>query len=243
MPEGPSLIILKEELQIFKGKKVIAVEGNSKENIKQLESQRISDIKSWGKQFLICFDNTVLKIHFLLYGRYLINERKDKPSRLSLQFDDGEVNFYNCSIKFITQPLDEIYDWSCDVMSDCWDEKSAKKKLRAASNTLVCDALLDQNIFSGVGNIIKNEVLHRIKVHPETVVGALPPKKLAELVREARNYSFDFLKWKKEYVLRKHWLAHTKKTCTRDGAPIVKKYLGTTNRRTFYCLACQKKYE
>ena len=26
---------------------------------------------------------------------------------------------------------------------------------------LVCDALLDQNIFAGVGNIIKNEVLYQ----------------------------------------------------------------------------------
>jgi endonuclease VIII len=102
--------------------------------------------------------------------------------------------------------------------------------------------LLDQQIFSGVGNIIKNEVLYRIKVHPETFVGNLPPKKLNELIREARNYSFDFLEWKKEYTLRKHWLAHTKKTCSRDGNKIIKKYLGRTNRRTFFCEACQVNY-
>jgi len=243
MPEGPSLVILKEELASFKGKKIISVSGNSKENIKQLEGQKILDFKTWGKHFLICFKAFTLRIHFLLFGKYAINETRPSPPRLSLQFNKGEINFYNCSVKFITESLEEVYDFTADVMNDDWDPKAAKKKLKAKPNMLVCDALLDQQIFSGSGNIIKNEVLYRIKVHPETLVGNLPAKKLNELITEARNYSFDFLKWKKEFTLRKHWLAHTKRTCSRDGNPIIKKYLGKTNRRTFYCEYCQVKYE
>jgi endonuclease VIII len=242
MPEGPSLVILKEELQAFKGKKILEVSGNSKENIKQLEGQKIIEFKTWGKHFLICFKANTLRIHFLLFGKYSINEKRNGTARLSLQFAKGEINFYSCSVKFIKEPLDEVYDFTADVMNDDWDTKAAKKKLKEKPNTLVCDALLDQQIFSGVGNIIKNEVLYRIKVHPGTTVGNLPAKKLNELVKEARNYSFDFLKWKKEYTLRKHWLAHTKKTCSRDGSPIMKSYLGKTNRRTFYCETCQVDY-
>jgi endonuclease-8 len=86
-------------------------------------------------------------------------------------------------------------------------------------------------------------VLYRVKVHPKSRVGNLPLKKLNEMIKEARNYSFDFLKWKKEYTLKKHWLAHTKKTCERDGSKIIKEYLGTTNRRTFFCNSCQVLYE
>ena len=71
----------------------------------------------------------------------------------------------------------------------------------------MCDALLDQDVFAGVGNIIKNEVLYRIGVHPATTIGALPPRKLGEMIKQARLYSFDFLEWKKQYVLRQHWLA------------------------------------
>jgi endonuclease-8 len=172
----------------------------------------------------------------------MINQRKEAVPRLRLEFAKGEINFYTVSVQFIEEPLDEIYDWSADVMNDEWDAKKARKKLKAIPEVLVCDALLDQKIFSGVGNIIKNEVLYRIKVQPETKVGDLPAKKLNELIKEARNYSFDFLEWKKEYTLRKHWLAHTKRVCTRDGNPIVKKYLGKTNRRSFYCTHCQVKY-
>ena len=242
MPEGPSLVILKEELASFKGKKIIEVSGNSKENIQQLEGQKIIDFKTWGKHFLICFKGVTLRIHFLLFGKYSINEKKLTPVRLGLKFSKGEINFYNCSVKFITEPLHEVYDFTADVMNAGWDGQAAKKKLKEKPNTLVCDALLDQNIFAGVGNIIKNEVLYRIKVHPETLVGNLPLKKLNELIKEARNYSFDFLEWKKQYVLRKRWLAHTKKICSRDGSPIIKKYLGKTKRRTFYCENCQVKW-
>lgn len=242
MPEGPSLVILKEELQSFKGKKIVEVTGNSKENIQQLKGQKVIDFKTWGKHFLICFKGVTLRIHFLLFGKYSINEKKPTPVRLGLKFSKGEINFYNCSVKFITEPLDEVYDFTADVMNINWNAQAAKKKLKEKPNILVCDALLDQNIFSGVGNIIKNEVLYRIKVHPETLVGNLPLKKLNELIKEARNYSFDFLEWKKQYVLRKHWLAHTKKTCSRDGSPIIKKYLGKTNRRTFFCETCQVNY-
>jgi endonuclease-8 len=146
-------------------------------------------------------------------------------------------------VRFIDEPLDEVYDWSADVLSDAWDAAAARRKLRAMPETLVCDALLDQNVFAGVGNIIKNEVLFRIRVHPLSKLGALPPRKLAQLVDEARRYSFDFLFWKRAFVLRKHWLAHTKRTCPRCDIPLLKAHLGTTDRRSFWCERCQRRYD
>jgi endonuclease-8 len=68
---------------------------------------------------------------------------------------------------------------------------------------MICDVLLEQDIFAGVGNIIKNEVLYRVRVHPESLVGNIPPAKITSIIKEARQYSFDFLEWKRLYVLRK----------------------------------------
>lgn len=42
-------------------------------------------------------------------------------------------------------------------------EKKAKAKLKATPDELICDALLEQDIFAGVGNIIKNEILYRVR--------------------------------------------------------------------------------
>ena len=244
MPEGPSIVILKEAvLPLFKGKKVTEAIGNSKKiDLTRLQGEKVTDFKSWGKHFLICFPKFTVRIHFLLFGSYRINEEKDSIPRLGLHFGEGQLNFYACSVQIIEEPLDETYDWAADVMNPDWDSKQALKKLRAKPETLACDALLDQNIFAGVGNIIKNEVLFRIKVHPLSKVGDLPAAKLREMVKEAVHYSYQFFEWKKEFTLKKHWLAHTKQICPRDHVPFNKAYLGKTNRRTFYCDVCQKLY-
>lgn len=243
MPEGPSIIILKEAVSVYARKKILHASGNTQQfDPAMLEGKSIRSFKSWGKHFLICFPTFTLRIHFLLFGSYLINERKDKVPRLSLQFKNGEINFYACGLRLLEEPLDDLYDWAADVMSDQWDLAQALQKLKDNPDMLVCDALLDQSIFSGSGNIIKNEVLFRTHIHPQSLVGKLPAAKRRQLVDEVVRYSFDFLAWKREFTLRKHWQAHTKKTCPRDGAPLQKAYLGKTNRRTFYCDVCQKLY-
>jgi endonuclease-8 len=243
MPEGPSIIILKEQVQQFTGEKILEVNGNSKLDIQRLAGEKILEFISWGKHFLICFKKFTVRIHFMLFGSYRINEIKDAVPRLSLIFKKGQLNFYACSVKFIEEDINEVYDWTADVMNDNWNPKAAKKKLKNIPEDLVCDALLNQNIFAGVGNIIKNEVLFRIRLHPETKIKNIPEKKINELIKEAHNYGFDFLKWKKEFVLRKHWLAHTKKICPRCNIPFIKKYCGKTKRRTFFCTNCQVLYE
>jgi endonuclease VIII len=245
MPEGPSIVILREATAHFKGKTIARAEGNTKAvDLDSLAGCRVRQLRSFGKQFLIALPRTALRIHFLLFGSYRIDERKDSPARLSLQFTDGaELNFYACSVRQIDADLDATYDWRADVMSPTWDPALARKKLRAAPDMLVCDALLDQDIFAGVGNIIKNEVLFRIRLHPLSTIGALPAPKLRQLVEQARQYSFDFLEWKKEFTLKQHWLAHAKTSCPRCRLPYKKGNLGRTRRRAFYCENCQKKYE
>jgi len=242
MPEGPSIVILREQTRAFAGKIIRNAEGNSRLDKTPLIGQRIVSIRSFGKQFLIELPNLTIRIHLMMFGSYRVNERSDRPPRLRLTFARGEINFYACSVRYIEGDLDALYDWRTDVMSDAWDPRLAAKRLRQSADTLVCDALLDQDIFAGVGNIIKNEVLFRIRVHPLSTVGGLSARKLREMVKEARVYSFQFLEWKKEFTLRKHWLAHNKSICPRDHVKFTRAYLGVRHRRSFFCELCQRKY-
>ena len=235
-------MILREEAAPFSGKRVLAVSGNAKIPLEKLKGKTIRSFRSWGKHFLICCDKFYLRVHFLLFGSYRINEKRAFPPRLSLTFSNGELNLYNCSIKFHDGDPADTYDWSADVMSDKWDASKAKKKLLLKKQENVSDILLDQEIFSGSGNIIKNEILFRIRVHPLSTVGALPVKKRNELVKEARAYSFDFYEWKKIFQLRKHWKVYKQKTCPRCDIPLCRTYLGKTSRLTFYCRNCQVYY-
>ena len=242
MPEGPSIVILKEAVQQFAGQKVLSVSGNSKIDLERIDNQIVDSFKSWGKHFLICFENFTLKVHLLMFGSYRINERKDTTPRLSLVFANGEFNLYNCSIKFLEGNVNLHYDWSADVMNEEWNPNLAKKKLNKIPKQMICDAVLDQDIFSGVGNIIKNEVLYRTFVHPESLVGKIPPETLDTIIDECSIYSFQFLEWKKNYELRKQWLIYTKKICLRCNLPVQYKKTGVKNRRSFYCSNCQQLY-
>lgn len=214
MPEGPSIVILKEQAAKFAGKTVRKVSGNSRQDIARMQGLVVRDVCNWGKHFLLPFDGFALRVHFLLFGRSRVDDPKPGGSpRLTLEFDNGRLDLYACSVQFLEGELDDH------------------------------DALLDQEWFAGVGNIIKNEVLWRIRVHPESEVGALPPRKQTELVKQAREYSFDFLEWKKAFVLKKHYQVHTKTHCPRDGTRLsYRKELGRARRRAFFCEACQKRY-
>lgn len=245
MPEGPSLVILREATESLVGLKVLEATGNTKQPLERLPGSRLRAIRTWGKHFLLDFGDFSIRIHMLMFGSYAIDERKEeKTPRLSLRFTrKRELNFYSCSVRYIEEPLDEAYDFTADVMADEWDPKAARRKLKDMPNTICADALLEQDVFAGVGNIIKNEVLHRIRVHPATRVGDLPPRKLGDMIREARTYSFDFYEWKKEFTLRKHWQVHAKKTCPRDDTPLsFERHLGVKKRRAFWCDTCQKLY-
>ena len=237
MPEGASIKILKDLAEKFIGQEIISASGNAKIEMDQLPGKTFEAYKTYGKQSYLVCGKLVVRIHLLLWGSYSLDEqtKPDRQLRLHLKFENGDLYFYSCSVKLLDSKVLKEIDWNADVLSDEWKPLKAKKKLKQQPEMLVCDALMDQNIFSGVGNIIKNEVLFRIGVHPESLIGRLPPKKLSALIFEARNYSFDFLRWKKEYVLKKNWLVHTKKTCPTCGNPLTKRHTGITHRRSFFC--------
>ncbi len=242
MPEGPSIVILRELAQSFVRKTVRVAEGNSKVDLHRMHGRRVVACRSHGKHFLIEFSDFAMRVHLLMFGTYRINARKDSAARMRLAFDSGEINFYTCSLKYIEGDLDDAYSWQNDVMSDEWSPRLARRRLMEHPGRLICDVLLDQNIFAGVGNIIRNEVLFRTGLHPENTVAALPSRKLGELIRQARLYSFDFLQWKKDFVVRKNWKVHTRGICPQCGQKLRKTYPGTTGRRNFACPQCQVLY-
>lgn len=244
MPEGPSIIILKEQLQPFVGKKVLSADGYAKGfDASVLLQQTITGLKSWGKQLLICFPEFAVRVHMGLFGSYKINGRGKRNASLHMQFNDGEVNFYISNVKLIQQPLDELYDWAADVMNPKFDAKKAREKLMRKPERMICDALLDQDIFAGSGNIVKNEVLFISRVHPESKIGTIPPRKLSQLIKDTVKFCDDFYQWKKNNVLLKHLQVYEKESCPRNHIPLHKADLGRNKRHTYFCPKCQLLYQ
>ena len=244
--EGPALTLLKEEAQSFIGQKIVAAAGSSKIDMDLLIGQRINKLQSCGKHFLMVLDNCTVRIHYLMFGNYYLNSHHpEKKPKLSLQFADGsEWNNYDCAVRILAETdMNKLYDFSTDIMDESWDAIKAEGKLKQNPHMQVCDALMNQDIFAGVGNVIKNEALFRIGVQPESELGALPAEKIAGLLMEAHKYSYDFYRWRKEGVLRKKYCVHQRKYCPKCHAVLVKKFTGELQRSSFYCINDQHLYK
>jgi len=121
--EGPGVKVIAEKLESFAGKTVIAAAGNARIEKEVLQGKEVKAIFSRGKNLVIAFVEFALKLHFLMYGSYRINEeRVGVQPRLALRFDDDEIlNFYNCSIRILSsQQVDELYDETFDILSENW---------------------------------------------------------------------------------------------------------------------------
>ncbi len=249
--EGPSLKIAAEQLQAFKNKRVLLVWGNTKVGKEIFNNKKVGEVFAWGKHLVIQFEDIALKVHFLLFGTYEaeINGQtvtgdyvRSREPRLAMKFKNGEIRLFNCSVKlFETNNLRSTYDFSIDILADEWDNKKALKIVKDEKSEMVADVLLDQEIFAGVGNIIKNEVLWLCKINPAKRIKDLNDVQLKEVIKQARDFSEQFYEWKKEFVLRKNLQVHRRKLCPNCESKIIREKLGKRDRWAYWCPICQAK--
>lgn len=243
--EGPSLFLAKEQLKPFKKKRIETASGNTSLDISHLPGCTVNDIFSWGKHLVFQFDGFAIRIHFLLFGTFEAkvdgewvtgDYRRAQVSRLAFTFENGEINMYNCSVRFIeSADAKKEYDFTIDVMSRQWDAEKAYKLVRKFPEEEIGDVLLDQEIFAGVGNIIRNEVLSLQKLAPQRKVKDISAAKLRSLIAETHSYSHQFYRWRKRFVLRKHYRIYQKGTCPYCGNKIIKAKTGKRQRWSYWC--------
>jgi len=246
--EGPSLVILRQELEQFRRQKVLKVSGNTKQPKESLRGRTLDGIDTWGKQLFLAFASSgrgtapiVTKTHFLMFGSYRINDpRLERVPRLELTFKNGIVYFYACAIKFGADEDLQALDRRVDLMSPEWEEDHVIHLMRRRKNAALCDLLLDQTVFAGSGNIVKNEVLFNIRRHPLTKLAHVSSKDWPKVARAVREYCWNFYEWKKKFELRKHWQVYRQSRCPLCDTKLVRENVGVFQRRTFYCPQHQK---
>ena len=251
--EGPSLYLAVNQLKPFKGKTVLSISGNSKIEKERMLNKKVKSIFAWGKHLVIQFDEFALRTHFLLFGAFeaTVNDatltgdyRRSYTPRLQLDFENGDIKLFNCSVKFIeTANAKASYDFTIDIMSPKWNSDKAFDSVSSKPGAEIADLLLDQNIFAGVGNIIKNEVLWRVRIHPQTKVKNITASELQALIAETKKFSLLFYKWRKVFLLRKHLDIYQKSICPRCGANVKREKTGKRNRISHFCPVCQIRHE
>jgi endonuclease-8 len=243
--EGPSLKVVADSFLRFEGDTVLSASGNAKITMDDLVGQRIGRIYTIGKLLFLGLERISVKIHFLMFGSYRIDEKREgmKP-RLSLRCESGEVHFYNRAIRtIVNEDVAQQFDEELDIVSPQWRPGKVLAFARNQKKEFICDVLLDQNIFGAVGNIIKNEALFQALVHPLSVVGKIPPEKLEQLSQETRTFS------RQLYETRKNGESmgdiqriYRKKLCPLCGEKVTTQKTGHRQRRSHFCPRCQVLY-
>ncbi|XP_002709338.1 endonuclease 8-like 2 isoform X1 [Oryctolagus cuniculus] len=189
-----------------------------------------------------------LQVSFGLFGSIWVNEFsrakkankrgdwRDPAPRLVLYFGGGGfLAFYNCQMSWSSSP---VVRPTSDILSEKFHRGQALEALGQAQP--VCYTLLDQRYFSGLGNIIKNEVLYRAGVHPLSLGSLLSPSCLEALVDHVVEFSTHWLQDKLQ-GRQQHPQIYQKEQCPA-GHQVLKQELGPPGgfqRLTWWCPQCQ----
>ncbi|MBW3590721.1 MAG: hypothetical protein KY393_02545 [Actinobacteria bacterium] len=133
-----------------------------------------------------------------------------------------------------------------DLLGSDWDPAEALRRLKAAPERSIVDALLDQRNLAGIGNLYKNEVLYLKGINPAAKVGDVAdPAGVVELAR--RLLSANTGRWSQTTTGNtnkgaRHWVfERSGRPCRRCGAKISSARLGEAGleRITYWCPNCQ----
>jgi len=240
MPEGPSILHLRNQLLPFKGKIVREAGGYGPMPTAWINGKKLLDIETWGKHLLFIFSNGTVRVHLGLFGDVLVNERKKVNRSFYLEFAKGEINGYVVRAEKLTAPA-EVYDWRTDILSKHFDPLYVKSLLKGKGSKTINDVMMDQKIFSGVGNILRNETLYRAGIHPLSVTGKIPAAKITRLVKEAAKYAQLF--YRELETNKSHTFAVYQQQYATDGSTVTMMISPKSKRKIFFSEHKQKLYQ
>ncbi len=214
-----------------------------------------------GKHLLIRFsDGRVLHTHMQMTGSwhlYRPGERWRKApgaARAVIETDDAVAVCFSAPIVELLDEADlrrhpMLSSRGPDLIDDRTDLADVVERFRAraASDTEIGVALLDQRIASGIGNVYKSEVCHACSVDPFTPAVRLDPDTVRTLyataVRQLRaNLTTARRTTVPEVAPGSGTLAvygRAGQPCRRCGAEIRTRRQGEQARSTFWCPGCQ----
>lgn len=238
--EGPGAHAVADELTRFAGQRVESADGTADQPLARLEGRTIDDVRAVKKRLFLDANDVHVVVHFLMYGSYRVNEARDLDERLELVCEDDALRIYSCSVKVLTDGDPDLaaYDHpEADVLSPAFDREGALAALADRDDPIV-DVLLDQSVFGGVGNRIKNEVLWQERIHPETPAAGLSRADRERLVDATVAWTREWYDHKQAGESMTHEV-YRHDTCTNCDAAIERADLGDTERVTYWCPTCQ----
>jgi endonuclease-8 len=215
--------------------------------VQRLDGMTLERAEARGKHLLLDFGELSLHSHLGMSGGWHLYRRGApwrRPRRSAWAVLSGggwdAVQFGGPTLEVMTTSKmrrhPQITGLGPDILAPDFDLDAAVAAIGADPSRELGDALLDQHLVAGIGNIFKSEACFAAKVDPWRRVGELSDEELREVVEDAHKLMGAAVETGRHpfTIYRRR-----RGACPRCRGPISSRGQGDDNRTTYWCPRCQ----
>jgi endonuclease-8 len=243
MPEGDALHRAAQRLQVLVGQELEVETPHPRAAVKQLaprlDGRRLEHVEAIGKNLLLRFEGgVVLRSHLRMKGRWRVLPRDAEvfgTPWLVLRGDEHVAVMSGGSVLELVRGIARRV--GPDILARPPDFDAMLRNLRAVEQSrAVGDAVLDQRLVSGIGNMWKAECLWAAEVSPWRALADVSDEELRRVLEEAQRRMqgrLDGLRGRRRAYRR------VGMPCPRCRTPIRSWPQGDGARMAYWCPQCQ----
>ena len=150
-----------------------------------LSGQTVDEVLSRGKHLFIRVGAASIHSHLKMDGAWIIGRVRAPAYKIRIVLETAESRASGIDLG-VLEVLDRATDMTAvehlgpDLLGEDWSARTAAANLMADPDRPLAEALLDQRVMAGVGNVFANELCFVFGLLPGTAVAQLPdPVRLA----------------------------------------------------------------
>jgi endonuclease VIII len=246
MPEGDSLHRAAKRLQVLAGQRVEVETPHPRAAVKglaeRLDGRTLETVEAVGKNLLLRFEGgLVLRSHLRMTGRWRVEptggRRAGRPW-LVLRGAAHEAVIWDGPVLELVQGGGRLSHLGPDILERPPDLEEMVERLRAERQTrAVGDALLDQRLVAGIGNMWKAEALWDARVSPWRALSDVPDVELRAALDAAHRLMRAGVEGTRPL---RHVYRRAGRACRRCGTVIRSHAQGEAARIAYWCPGCQR---
>ncbi len=245
MPEGDAIHRAAMRLQALAGQRVEVETPHpraaTKGLVDRLDGRVLESVEAVGKNVLLRFEGgLVLRSHLRMNGRWRVEPRGSRRSGrpwLILRGDEQEAVLWNGPVLELRRDAQRVAHLGPDILATPPDFDTMLARLRAQPERAAGDALLDQRLVAGIGNMWKAEALWAASVSPWRALGEVSDEELRETLAAANR----LMRGRLEGARPNHRVyRRVGRACGRCGAVIRSQPQGEAARMAYWCPGCQR---
>jgi endonuclease-8 len=243
VPEGDAIHRAAARIRPLVGDRVEAESPNPRGEAtgvaRVLDGRVLESVDAVGKHLLLHFEGgVVLRSHLRMNGRWRLeprgSERRGRPW-LVLRGREWEATQWNGPV--LTLEKRAVSRLGPDLLADETEVAAVVARLRRSDQSrLVGEALLDQRLVAGIGNMWLAETLWQARVSPWPRLDDVSDDELTEALSWARERMRESVAGARP---SRNVYRRAGRPCPRCGTPVSSRGLGDANRTAYWCESCQ----